>query len=84
MGLLGSIRENIMMGRFFNNHPLMISFDKNIKELTALLAALPLADVHTLPVQVTKEGRASGCMNGRRRNANLPDIDSRVNVWNSA
>ncbi|CAM9497695.1 unnamed protein product [Ascophyllum nodosum] len=52
MGLLGSIRENIMMGRFFNNHPLMISFDKNIKELTALLAALPLADVHTLPVQI--------------------------------
>lgn len=54
MGLIGNIRENIMMGRFFDNHSLMITFDKNIKEITAMLEALPTADTQKLPVQVQR------------------------------
>lgn len=52
MALINSIRENMVMGRFFDNHPLMIAFDKNVKEVTALLATLPFADMQKLPVQV--------------------------------
>lgn len=52
MGLISSIRENIMIGRFFDNHSLMITFDKNIKEITAMLEALPTGDTQKLPVQV--------------------------------
>lgn len=43
-----------MMGRFFDNHSLMITFDKNIKEITAMLEALPTADTQKLPVQVQR------------------------------
>lgn len=50
--LINSIRENVMMGRFFDNHGLMLTFDKNIKEFMALLATLPMGDIHKLPVQV--------------------------------
>lgn len=52
MALINSIRENMVMGRFFDNHCLMLNFDKNIKEITALLATLPFADTQKLPVQV--------------------------------
>ncbi|CAM9131196.1 unnamed protein product [Ectocarpus sp. 12 AP-2014] len=52
MALINSIRENMVMGRFFDNHPLMIAFDKNVKEVTALLATLPFAEMQKLPVQI--------------------------------
>lgn len=52
MGLIHSIRENMVMGRFFDNHCLMLSFDKNVKEVMALLATLPFAEMQKLPVQV--------------------------------
>lgn len=52
MALINSIRENVMMGRFFDNHSLMVNFDKNVKEFMALLATLPMGDIHKLPVQV--------------------------------
>lgn len=52
MAMINSIHENIVMGRFFDNHSLMISFDKNVKEVTALLATLPFAEMQKLPVQV--------------------------------
>lgn len=55
VALLNSIRENMMMGRFFDNHPLMIAFDKNVKEITALLGTLPFAEMQQLPVQVRLE-----------------------------
>ncbi len=58
MTLISSIRENMVMGRFFDNHSLMIAFDKNVKEVTALLATLPFADMQKLPVQVSKRPRA--------------------------
>lgn len=54
MALISSIRENMVMGRFFDNHSLMIAFDKNVKEVTALLATLPFADMQKLPVQVNE------------------------------
>ena len=50
--MIGNIRENIVMGRFLDNHSLMINFDKNVKEVTALLATLPFAEMQKLPVQV--------------------------------
>ena len=58
MVAISSIRENIVMGRFLDNHSLMINFDKNVKEVTALLATLPFAEMQKLPVQVygTHEG----------------------------
>lgn len=59
MALINSIRENMVMGRFFDNHPLMIAFDKNVKEVTALLATLPFADMQKLPVQVMKTNHSS-------------------------
>lgn len=52
MVVIGNIRENIVMGRFLDNHSLMINFDKNVKEVTALLATLPFAEMQKLPVQV--------------------------------
>lgn len=55
MALINSIRENMVMGRFFDNHPLMIAFDKNVKEVTALLATLPFAEMQKLPVQVKEK-----------------------------
>lgn len=57
VALLNSIRENMMMGRFFDNHPLMIAFDKNVKEITALLGTLPFAEMQKLPVQVRQAQR---------------------------
>lgn len=57
VALLNSIRENMMMGRFFDNHQLMIAFDKNVKEVTALLGTLPFAEMQKLPVQVRPAGR---------------------------
>lgn len=50
--MISSIRENMVMGRFFDNHSLMLTFDKNVKEVTALLATLPFAEMQKLPVQV--------------------------------
>lgn len=55
MALINSIRENMVMGRFLDNHPLMIGFDKNVKEVTALLATLPFAEMQKLPVQVNDD-----------------------------
>lgn len=52
MALITSIRENMVMGRFLDNHSLMLTFDKNVKEVTALLATLPFAEMQKLPVQV--------------------------------
>lgn len=59
VALLNSIRENMMMGRFFDNHPLMIAFDKNVKEVTALLGTLPFAEMQKLPVQVRQQDTAA-------------------------
>lgn len=52
VAFLNSIRENMLMGRFFDNHSLMIGFDKSVKEVTALLGTLPFAEMQKLPVQV--------------------------------
>lgn len=53
MGLINSIRENVLMGRFFDNHGLMLTFDKNVKDVVALLATLPTGNMQKLPVQVS-------------------------------
>lgn len=60
MAVITSIRENMVMGRFLDNHSLMLTFDKNVKEVTALLATLPFAEMQKLPVQVIILVCASG------------------------
>ncbi|CAM9223496.1 unnamed protein product [Discosporangium mesarthrocarpum] len=50
--LINRIRENMLHGNFVANHPCMLAFDKNIKEVMSLLSTLPFAQMQTLPVQV--------------------------------
>lgn len=80
VALLNSIRENLMMGRFFDNHPLMIAFDKNVKEVTALLGTLPFAEMQKLPVQVRQAGTDTWAQTGtapRRGGTFVGELDPR-------